>query len=587
MVDNFVMCTEYGTYIQTFLFSTPTMSIYKENPMKALIIDDEPHVITVAELLVEWEKYGIDTVLGCGSSEEALAIIDREQPEIILSDINLPGLSGLDLIERLRETNMSTQVVLITAYGDFAYAQRAVQLGCVDYLLKPLDDKPLNRAVEKAVRIYKENSRMASSSNLQKIQNLMTMLTASGGTNLPIDVQNGLAALVPAFRGMTSCRAAVICLRHLMSDMNVRQSMAAQIQHLLDERSAGAVTLTGESGDLLLLLRGESADRQPSSAEAAPMASHQEESASSTSSLNADFQARSRLLQICREVLQLLKEHYHLSLQMGLSEEAAYPQDLGLALRQARDYATSANMLLTEPMIHAQADTSSFLPNYEWIERELGSTLFSNHPERVRELLSRLADNLLEDGMVSVRETENFRTLYNSTRTKCVLAIQREYGIPTAAPQTFDASFFPEDGIFRREHFIDILYHDLMALERQYTDHSTIVTIGELCRRIHRYMEVHFAEDISLELLADRYGISPAYLSRSYKKEIGCGLVDDLTRIRLEEARRLMAGPMRTADIASAVGIPDPKYFIRVFKKIYRMTPGEFRETLKGGKAIE
>ena len=264
--------------------------------MKALIIDDEPHVITVARILVTWERFGIHTVLSCSSSEEALDLIAQESPQIILSDINLPGLSGLDLIEKLRNSGSTAQVILITAYSDFAFAQRAVKLDCVDYLLKPLSEQALNTAVDKAVSLYRESIRM---------------------------------------------------------------------QELL------------------------SAQQEP-----------------------------------------------------------------------------------------------------------------------------------------------------ESTKTP------------------FSSFLYPQD------------------------EASTNMNIHQICQKIHEALEEHYQEEINLDILGKHWNVSSAYLSRSYKKEMGMGLIDDLTRIRIREACHRMESDMRTSDIALAVGISDPKYFSRVFKKSMGMTPAEYRDRL-------
>ena len=126
--------------------------------MKALIIDDEPPVITVVKLLVDWKKYHIDTVFACASAEQAMTVLKEEKPEIILSDINLPGLSGLELVEQLRNEGSDAQVIFISAYDKFSYAQKAMQLDSVEYLLKPIERESVNRAVEKAVNKYRNNA---------------------------------------------------------------------------------------------------------------------------------------------------------------------------------------------------------------------------------------------------------------------------------------------------------------------------------------------------------------------------------------------------------------------------------------------
>lgn len=87
--------------------------------MKALIVDDEPHVLAVARLLVDWEKYHIHQLFECMDATEALEIIEREQPAILLSDIRMPQMDGLTLIEKAREKNPNLKSILISAYSDF------------------------------------------------------------------------------------------------------------------------------------------------------------------------------------------------------------------------------------------------------------------------------------------------------------------------------------------------------------------------------------------------------------------------------------------------------------------------------------
>ena len=151
--------------------------------MKAIIVDDEPHVLAVARLLVDWEKYHIHQLFECMDATEALEIIEREQPAILLSDIRMPQMDGLTLIEKAREKNPDLKSILISAYSDFAYAQKAVGLGCVDYLLKPLTEEGLNDAVEKAVTQYNYEKNLRSESQSDKSHILFSRYLQEGRSN--------------------------------------------------------------------------------------------------------------------------------------------------------------------------------------------------------------------------------------------------------------------------------------------------------------------------------------------------------------------------------------------------------------------
>ncbi|MCM3068201.1 response regulator [Priestia flexa] len=107
--------------------------------MKALIVDDEKNVRKVMRQLGEWESVGINEVLEATNGIEALEIIEKEKPGVIFTDIKMPKMSGLQLIERLNQHSYTGKVILVTGYDDYTFMRKAIQLNSFDYLLKPID----------------------------------------------------------------------------------------------------------------------------------------------------------------------------------------------------------------------------------------------------------------------------------------------------------------------------------------------------------------------------------------------------------------------------------------------------------------
>lgn len=118
--------------------------------MKLLIVDDEQHVVEYIKHILDWEKIGFHSVMGVTKSKSALEYLLSEKPELMITDIQMPVLSGLDLAEAIVEHKLLTKVIILSGYSDFSYAQRAIQLGIVDYLIKPITPKELLPVVNRA-----------------------------------------------------------------------------------------------------------------------------------------------------------------------------------------------------------------------------------------------------------------------------------------------------------------------------------------------------------------------------------------------------------------------------------------------------
>ena len=107
--------------------------------MKLLIVDDEPIIVRGLTQLVDYASLGFDEVLSATKSGEALYILRTQQPEALLSDIAMPGLTGLELLRLVRDERIPTQVIFLSGFRSFEYAQEALSLGAKDYLVKPVD----------------------------------------------------------------------------------------------------------------------------------------------------------------------------------------------------------------------------------------------------------------------------------------------------------------------------------------------------------------------------------------------------------------------------------------------------------------
>lgn len=126
---------------------------------KLLIADDEPLVRKGIVSLVPFDKLGIGEVLEASDGQEALAIFSKHRPQIILADINMPRMNGLDMARAMKEEDPDVQIAIITGYDYFDYAVTAIKAGVDDFILKPVSQADISALLKKLVERLKEKAR--------------------------------------------------------------------------------------------------------------------------------------------------------------------------------------------------------------------------------------------------------------------------------------------------------------------------------------------------------------------------------------------------------------------------------------------
>ena len=116
------------------------------------LADDEPWALLTLKNMIAWSDYGFAVSGEAEDGEQALARINRTNPDLIISDIRMPGMDGLTLLQTIRDGGLQSEVLLVSGYTDFEYARKALQFGCAGYLVKPVEEKELTEYLDKVKR---------------------------------------------------------------------------------------------------------------------------------------------------------------------------------------------------------------------------------------------------------------------------------------------------------------------------------------------------------------------------------------------------------------------------------------------------
>lgn len=116
---------------------------------KVILIDDEPWLLKDMELLIDWERFGFEVTAKISDSEQAIYMIKKHRPDLIICDIKMPGLNGIELMKMVKQRFNDIFVVFVSAYSEFSYAKQAIEMGAYNYILKPTEEEELSNTLKK------------------------------------------------------------------------------------------------------------------------------------------------------------------------------------------------------------------------------------------------------------------------------------------------------------------------------------------------------------------------------------------------------------------------------------------------------
>lgn len=125
--------------------------------MRVMIVDDEQHMTEYLKHIIDWQRYGFTQVLTINKGRQALQLLSEESPQLLIADIRMPEISGLDLAAKISELGLTTKVIIISGFSEFDYAQKAIRYGVTEYLVKPVLKKDFLSALEKVLPLLNES----------------------------------------------------------------------------------------------------------------------------------------------------------------------------------------------------------------------------------------------------------------------------------------------------------------------------------------------------------------------------------------------------------------------------------------------
>ncbi|MGI2295091.1 response regulator transcription factor [Paenibacillus sp. GXUN7292] len=516
---------------------------------KVMIVDDESLVRIGLQSMIDWESrgYRIEGVFKNGA--EALEAAKREHYDIVLTDIKMPGMGGLELISHLRQVSPSTSVIILSSYNDFEYTRKAIQLGVKDYISKyQIEPEELFRVLDSLNVSYHE----------------------AGAVSRP-DAAGALSSLeAEKARLLVESRQPDACFEYPLLSAWMDKLHASSCRWIMIEpleRQDGY-----ENGEIrvLSLLIAEMFARIKN-----PIF------------LGEDKGRLHGLLAVAEtpfttEVLEEMTTEWcatsHEKLNIKIAVFWSSPRSIKDGWHEAR----SAALQLSRLTFHKEASwmIEDLYPVPRSFEHEEWLELHQLIRKRIafyqfHELAADLQQHLDEGKHI---EPEEWLRLYKQAAHQLSDHLLNDCRIATEYIETFFKGLWPlPDYISKVKSSTQLLRHfsQMTAAAEQYTQSgaNTAVWIA----KVNEYVANHYAS-LRLEDVAEHVHLSVNYFSQKFRQETGEAFIDYLTRIRIQEAIKLFRSTsLSTEEIAEQVGYMNANYFTKVFKKVTGQTIKHFK----------
>lgn len=521
--------------------------------LKVVLADDENKILLLLQKLIDWEQLGYEIVGTANDGLRALELVHRQQPHLLITDIRMPGCSGIELIRRAREMQPKLHVVIISGYRKFEYAQSALKYGVEDYLLKPIKQEELSRILMCLSDKLGEEATLEfrlQQSEERRQELLLEALSDAVERQLPtftcaderFRAASGVcfAALVKvdvadALNNRDGCQ---LVLRHAL-EITRRELPALTDVYAASVRKEGIAVVLRMSDYRSVAVKQCFTKIQKAIEQHDPFCRTRCTVCLGSRQTTAEgaIHSMQQALWFCRDRL--------CSPQSWRDAEAEHiPVDLRYTMESARKkrFQAAAECLDTarfEKELSESFLALSALPECngqmveDWFEQVLEACLYGM--EQAGQAAERFADDLVERFWL------------------CADAAAVEAALRQALC-----------GEMQR-----------LAGERSQREMRPIT-------EAKRYIQQHYRESLRLEDVSSAVGFNATYFSTLFKKETGQNFMDYLTDLRIEKARELLCGETLSVQaVAEAVGYRDLKYFSRLFKKSTGVSPSDYKKLYK------
>ncbi|QUI25434.1 response regulator [Vallitalea pronyensis] len=535
--------------------------------LKTVIIDDEDLIREGLESMIPWKDMGFELVGSAKDGEEAIGLLQRTHPDVIITDIRMPFMTGLELIEYVKPMLPHAFIIIISGHDEFHYAQKALQLGVYDFILKPFDLEYFQKILSKIKYDYTLNKVNTKSIPAEDLFHLQTRVIESIMLHklAMVDAASKLSSY--ALTDILDHHYAVIYLQIDNYHLTIADYTFDQINELhrhfyglikdVTPPSKKQFIFEGNGGDAILVINGITS--------------------------NEVVMRKDKIIHQLRQKLDTQFKH---TITIAYSRILKHLESLPTAYQQASQAANQRfvkgyNRTISYEETPRISQNSSQEMRYATIgfqQDEFVHYMKNEEAQAITTYMDNIIDNIVDSGY----NLSIYITMFATTIFTEIISLLNTYNLSIS--DIYDDPLLLYKKLALSQNIFDIqpTIYDLLMQSADYLQNQNATSYDTRIKEAIVYIEKHYnAYDITLHQVAEKVNMGVCYFSTMFKKETGKSFINYLTDIRIHHAKKLFeTTDYMTYEISYMVGYNTPTYFSTLFKKKTGISPSNYRNSL-------
>lgn len=527
--------------------------------ISVLIVDDEPSNLYGLARNIDWEALGYEPPALFESAQESLEALGRASFDVLISDVAMPGMNGIELVERAKRLNPHLQVLMISGYSEFEFVQDAIHVGAQAYVLKPLKpDEVSSRLTAFRTTIEKMRRVIEQTSELEK--------KVTGSVKLVKErfVSDLIADMPPTDELIASWI-------ELLELPDIGRGIQTIVFGLDSFGSAGR-----EAKERMLLGNGfkQTVEVALSDMESVYVAQTSPEELVALQ-LNPTGEERARLEKQLVFVQSMMRDRFGAQVTIGCSRLTDRWEDCALVYKEIKFAMAKARLVEDGQIVRYDSGDASEFNDYRLREElmpNIARLMEEGDAAKVGSYMNRILDALLSQEPVSFSYVQAFGMSFLSELISALKWNNAQEGDTNILMwrRMLDCGNTGQIAELLVE-YVD-RYMQVEKKDRLHQQHHLIRSVAE-------FIEERLQENWTVKQLAEQFDLNASYLSVLFKREMGKTISEFVQATRIQRAIRLLQDPgIKIYEVADRVGIQTSAYFTFLFKKLVGCTPQEYRD---------
>ncbi len=538
---------------------------------KLIVVDDKADILDGIIKLGHWAQMNFDVAGKACNGKDAFDLVREHQPDVVITDIRMPIMDGLELTSLIKQHYPLTKVIILSGYDDFSYAQQAVKLGAEEYLLKPARIGMIEEAVLRAYEKLEIEKKLREDSILlqQKLIKSLPLLKDDYFRYLvSTPVEHDLSEFEDRFRfleiGLDVKNFAVLLIeldhyRELFERNNIKEvelykfAVANMAQELMDA-CYNCETFRVDDNRIVLLINYRN-----------------------DLSLNEN---KTRISDVAERIRESVEKHLDITVTLGIGGLYEDIKDIYYSFMEAKEAITYRIVLGHNRVICAQDIRINHHQSFHYpiqLENEILSYIKIGVYKQIPDCLDKFIESLINQKDISPFYIKKILRNFVGLISRMTLELPEN----TEMSHIRNHDFIAEFEKYKTVDEIRSWLNKILCEIAQTVGNMKKSQLEKDIDKAKLYIHQHFNEDISLQTVSEHVCLSPTYFSAVFKELVGETFIEYLIKARVEKAKELLAtGQYKIYEIANRVGYEDRRYFSEVFKKHTGLNPAEYMEKL-------